>query len=66
MDTSKEVSACSFKQCGSETDNANFRIGFGACLDVALALYPFLIFWSLKLQLHVKIGLMALFGFGVV
>ncbi|KAG0645989.1 hypothetical protein D0Z07_7935 [Hyphodiscus hymeniophilus] len=43
-----------------------FQGSFGAIMDVALALYPIFIFWSLKLQLHVKIGLMVLFGFGIV
>jgi hypothetical protein len=41
-------------------------IGFGAFLDIAMALYPLLIFWNLKMQLHVKIGLIALFSFGIV
>jgi hypothetical protein len=31
-----------------------------------MALYPLLIFWNLKMQLHVKIGLIALFSFGIV
>jgi hypothetical protein len=31
-----------------------------------MALYPVIIFWNLKMQRHVKVGLMALFSFGVV
>lgn len=42
------------------------RICFSAILDLTLAIYPVLIFWSLQLKLNVKIGLVVLFGFGVV
>ncbi|KUJ10332.1 uncharacterized protein LY89DRAFT_723577 [Mollisia scopiformis] len=42
-----------------------FQGSFGAFLDVALAIYPVIIFWNLKLRLHIKIGLMVLFGFGI-
>jgi hypothetical protein len=41
-------------------------LGFGAFLDLAMAIYPIFIFWNPKMQLHVKVGLMTLFGFGVV
>lgn len=63
-DTSKEVSLS--PRAFEIITGADSRQGFGAVLDVALALYPIFIFWSLKLQLHIKIGLMVLFGFGVV
>ncbi|KAE8450523.1 hypothetical protein EG329_006254 [Mollisiaceae sp. DMI_Dod_QoI] len=43
-----------------------FQGSFGAFLDLALAFYPIIIFWNLQLRLHIKVGLMALFGFGVV
>ncbi|CZR62197.1 uncharacterized protein PAC_12094 [Phialocephala subalpina] len=44
----------------------NVGAGFGAFLDLTLALYPVIIFWNLQLRLHVKIGLMVPFGFGIV
>ncbi|KAI9730960.1 MAG: hypothetical protein M1818_008035 [Claussenomyces sp. TS43310] len=43
-----------------------FQGSYGAALDLALALYPIFIFWNLQLRLHIKVGLMALFGFGIV
>jgi hypothetical protein len=55
-----------FKEHNGERKIVDSKTGFGAFLDLALALYPIIIFWNLQLRLHVKIGLMVLFGFGVV
>ena len=40
-------------------------VGYGAAMDLALSIYPMVVFWSLQLKLHVKIGLCTLFGFGL-
>ena len=42
------------------------RPGWSAFCDVALAVYPIIVFWHLKIQLHVKVGLSALFALGLV
>ncbi len=64
MDSSKGVS--SKTRVLHTTTIANMNSGFGAFLDLALAFYPIIIFWNLQLRLHITVGLMALFGFGVV
>jgi hypothetical protein len=53
---------------GTETYTtfAYFQGSFGATLDTALALYPAIMLWHLQVQLHVKLGLVILFGFGIV
>ena len=48
------------------TTFAYFQGSFGAALDTALALYPALMLWHLQVKLHVKLGLIILFGFGIV
>lgn len=67
MDTSKEVCSVLLNNWScEEQSNTDYDLGFGSVLDLALALYPVIIFWNLQLQMHVKIGLMVLCGFGVV
>ncbi|PMD64508.1 uncharacterized protein K444DRAFT_660403 [Hyaloscypha bicolor E] len=44
---------------------AYFQGSFGAALDTALALYPAIMLWHLQVKLHVKLGLVILFGFGI-
>lgn len=44
---------------------AYFQGSFGAALDIALALYPAIMLWHLQVKLHVKLGLIILFGFGI-
>jgi hypothetical protein len=53
---------------GTETYTtfAYFQGSFGATLDTALALYPAIMLWHLQVKLHVKLGLIILFGFGIV
>ncbi len=53
---------------GTETYTtfAYFQGSFGAILDTALALYRAIMLWHLQVKLHVKIGLIILFGFGIV
>lgn len=45
---------------------AYFQGTFGATLDTALALYPAIMLWHLQVKLHIKLGLIILFGFGIV
>jgi len=47
-------------------DFAYFQGTFGASLDTALALYPAVMLWHLQVKLHIKLGLIVLFGFGIV
>jgi hypothetical protein len=47
-------------------DFALFQGTFGASLDTALALYPAVMLWHLQVKLHIKLGLIILFGFGIV
>lgn len=58
------VGVCSGKK--TYTDYAYFQGIFGASLDTALALYPAIMLWHLQVKLHVKLGLIILFGFGIV
>jgi hypothetical protein len=48
------------------TTFAYFQGSFGATLDTALALYPAIMLWHLQVKLHIKLGLIILFGFGIV
>jgi hypothetical protein len=47
------------------TTFAYFQGSFGATLDTALALYPAIMLWHLQVKLHIKLGLIILFGFGI-
>jgi hypothetical protein len=47
------------------TAYAYFQGSFGATLDTALALYPAIMLWHLQVKLHIKLGLITLFGFGI-
>lgn len=51
---------------GTYMDFAYFQGTFGASLDTALALYPAVMLWHLQVKLHIKLGLIILFGFGIV
>ncbi|KAE8448820.1 hypothetical protein EG329_008822 [Mollisiaceae sp. DMI_Dod_QoI] len=53
---------------GTETYTifAYFQGSFGATLDTALALYPAVMLWHLQVKFHIKLGLIILFGFGIV
>ena len=55
--------------CGGKkmyTNFAYFQGAFGATLDTALALYPAVMIWHLQVKRHIKVGLIILFGFGIV
>jgi len=47
------------------TAYAYLQGSFGATLDTALALYPAIMLWHLQVKLHIKLGLITLFGFGI-
>ena len=55
--------ACYGKQ--TYTAFAYLQGSFGATLDTALALYPAIMLWHLQVKLYVKLGLIILFGFGI-
>lgn len=62
--TSKEVSKSPKVNPGKHYSVLT-GLGFGAVVDCTLALYPILAFWNLKMRLHIKVGLAALFGCGL-
>jgi hypothetical protein len=41
------------------------KTGFGAFTDLALAIYPIAVFWTLSMPRNVKVGLSVLFSFGI-